>query len=94
MVHILVVLMYYCIDLTHLWLVQFDKVVVLAVVVVVHPPNLGLAKSLPSIFYEVIRLFPKIVASNERFGIAIQKQSDTIADICHGQTVTEETRKN
>jgi hypothetical protein len=34
------------------------------------------------------------MASNERFGIAIRKQSDIIADICWGQTVTEETRKN
>ncbi len=34
------------------------------------------------------------MASNECFGIAIQKQSDIIADICRGQTVTEETRKN
>jgi hypothetical protein len=41
----------------------------------------GLVKSLPPIFCEVVRLFPKIMASNERFGIAIQKQSDIIADI-------------
>ncbi len=34
------------------------------------------------------------MASNERFGIAIEKQSDIIADICRGQTVTEEIRKN
>ncbi len=34
--------MYYWIGLKKLWLGQFDKVVVLAVVVVVHPPNLGL----------------------------------------------------
>ncbi len=34
------------------------------------------------------------MVSNECFGIAIQKQSDTIADICWGQIVTEETRKN
>ncbi len=27
-----------------LWLDQFDKVVVLAVLIVVHPPNLGLIK--------------------------------------------------
>jgi hypothetical protein len=35
-------LIYYWIDLKKLWLAHFDKVVVLAVVVVVHPPNLGL----------------------------------------------------
>ncbi len=34
------------------------------------------------------------MASNECFGIAIRKQSDIIVDICRGQTVTEETRKN
>jgi hypothetical protein len=39
-----VVLKYYCIDLKKLWLDQFDKVVVLAVVVVVLLPNLGLIK--------------------------------------------------
>jgi hypothetical protein len=31
----------------------------------------GLVKSLSPIFYEVVRLFPKIMASNEPFGIAI-----------------------
>jgi hypothetical protein len=44
MVHINVALIYYYIDLKKLWLGRFDKVVVLAVVVVVHPPNLGLIK--------------------------------------------------
>ncbi len=44
MVHIIAVLIYYWIDLNILWLDRFDKVVVLAVVVVVHPPNLGLIK--------------------------------------------------
>ncbi len=53
----------------------------------------GLVKSLLSIFYEVVRLFPKIMASNECFGIAIQKQSDIITDICQGGTVTEEIKK-
>jgi hypothetical protein len=33
------------------------------------------------------------MVSNERFGIASQKQSDIITDICRGQTVTEETKK-
>jgi hypothetical protein len=37
-------LTYYWIGLKILWLEQFDKVVVLAVVVVVHPPNLCLIK--------------------------------------------------
>ena len=37
-------LIYYCIYLKRLWLDQFEEVVVLAVVVVVHPPNLGLIK--------------------------------------------------
>jgi hypothetical protein len=37
-------LIYYCIDLREMWLGQFDKVEILAVVVVVHPPNLGLIK--------------------------------------------------
>jgi hypothetical protein len=56
MVHIIVVLIYYCIDLKKLWLDSFDKVVVLVVVVLVHPPNLGLIiedfviMSQPSIF--------------------------------------------
>jgi hypothetical protein len=54
----------------------------------------GLVKSLPPIFYEVVRLFPKMMASNELFGIAIQKESDIIANICLGRTITEETRKN
>jgi hypothetical protein len=44
MVHIIVVLICLCIDLKKLWLGQFDKVVMLAVVVVVHHPNLGLIK--------------------------------------------------
>jgi hypothetical protein len=39
-----VVLIYYWIDLKKLWLACFDKVVGFAVVVVVHPPNLGLIK--------------------------------------------------
>jgi hypothetical protein len=38
------VLIYYCIDLKKLWLDQFDEVVVLAVVVIVHCPHLGLIK--------------------------------------------------
>jgi hypothetical protein len=44
MVHIIAALIYYWIDLKKLWLDRFDKVVVLAVVVVVHPLNLGLIK--------------------------------------------------
>ncbi len=36
--------MFYWIDLKKLWLDRFDKVVGLAVVVVVHPSNLGLIK--------------------------------------------------
>jgi hypothetical protein len=44
MVHIIAALIYYWIDLKKLWLDQVDKVVVLAVVVIVHPPNLGLIK--------------------------------------------------
>jgi hypothetical protein len=44
MVHIIVALIYYWIDLNVLRLDQFDKVVVFAVVVIVHPPNLGLIK--------------------------------------------------
>jgi hypothetical protein len=51
-------------------------------------------RTLPPIIYEVVRLIPKITASNDCFDIAIRKQSDIIADICQGQTVTEETRKN
>jgi hypothetical protein len=38
------VLIYYLIDLKKLWLDCFDKVVVIAVLVVVHPLNLGLIK--------------------------------------------------
>jgi hypothetical protein len=53
----------------------------------------GLVKSLPPIFYEVVRLFSKIIASNECFGIAFQKQSGIIADICQEQTFTEVTRR-
>jgi hypothetical protein len=37
-------LIHYWINLKKLWLNQFDKVVVLAVVFVVHPPKLGLIK--------------------------------------------------
>jgi hypothetical protein len=44
MVHTIALLIYYCIDLKKLWLGRFDKVVVLAVVVIVHPLNLGLIK--------------------------------------------------
>ena len=44
MVNIIAALIYYWTDLKKLWLDQFDKVVLLAVVVVVHPPNLGLIK--------------------------------------------------
>jgi hypothetical protein len=44
MVYIIAALIHYCIYLKKLWLDQFDKVVALAVVVVVHPPNLGLIK--------------------------------------------------
>jgi hypothetical protein len=53
----------------------------------------GLVKLLPPIFYEVVRLFPRIMASNESFGIVIQKQSEIITDICQGQTVTEAIQK-
>jgi hypothetical protein len=44
MVHIIVALIYYWIDLKKLWLACFDKVIGLAVGLVVHPPNLGLIK--------------------------------------------------
>jgi hypothetical protein len=44
MIHIIAALIYYWIDLKKLWLDQFDEVLVLADVVVVHPPNLGLIK--------------------------------------------------
>jgi hypothetical protein len=44
MVHIIAALIYYWIDLKKLWLDCFDKVVGLAIVVAVHPPNLGLIK--------------------------------------------------
>jgi hypothetical protein len=44
MVHIIATLIYYWIGLNELWLDQFDKVLKLAVVVIVHPPNLGLIK--------------------------------------------------
>jgi hypothetical protein len=44
MVHVIAALIYISIDLNMLWLDQLDKVVVLAVVVIVHPPNLGLIK--------------------------------------------------
>jgi hypothetical protein len=37
-------LMNYCIDLKKFWMACFNKVVGLAFVVVVHPPNLGLIK--------------------------------------------------
>ncbi len=40
--HIIAALIYYWIDSAKLWLACFDKVVGLAVVVVVHLPNLGL----------------------------------------------------
>ena len=44
MVHVIEALIYYCIDLKKLWLDRFDKVVGLAVLVAVHPSNLGLIK--------------------------------------------------
>jgi hypothetical protein len=44
MVHIIVALIYYWIDLNKMWLDQFDGVVVLAVVVINHLPNIGLIK--------------------------------------------------
>jgi hypothetical protein len=44
MVHIIAALINYWIDLNNLWLACFDKVAGLAVVVVVHPPNLCLIK--------------------------------------------------
>jgi hypothetical protein len=44
MIHIIVALIYYWIDLKKLWLDQFDKVAKTAVVVIVHPPNFGLIK--------------------------------------------------
>jgi hypothetical protein len=37
-------LIYYWIDLKKIWLDCFDKVVGLAVLIVVHPPNCGLIK--------------------------------------------------
>ncbi len=46
-----------------LWLNQFDKVVVLAVVVVVHPPNLGLIKEGFCIMSQ-----PNLWLINEGFG--------------------------
>jgi hypothetical protein len=63
MVHIIAVLIYYWIDLKWLWLNQFDKVVVLAVVVVVHPPNLGLIKEGFCIMSQ-----PNLWLINEGFG--------------------------
>jgi hypothetical protein len=42
--HIIVALIYYWIDLRKLRLACFNKVIGLAFVVVVHPPNLGLIK--------------------------------------------------
>ena len=44
----------------------------------------GLVKSLPPIFYEVVRLIPNIMAPNERVGVVIRKQSEIITDICRG----------
>jgi hypothetical protein len=67
MVHIIVALIYYWIDLKKLWLGQFDKVVVLAVVVIVHPPNLGLIKEGFGIMSQPILLLIK-----EGFGRAGQ----------------------
>ncbi len=44
MVHIIAALIYCWIDLNILWLDQLDEVVVLADMIMVHPPNLGLIK--------------------------------------------------
>jgi hypothetical protein len=44
MVNIIAALIYYWIDLKELWLAHSDKDVKIAVVVVVHPPNLVLIK--------------------------------------------------
>jgi hypothetical protein len=44
MVHIIAALIYYWINLKKLWLDCFDKVIGIAIVVVVHPPYLGLIK--------------------------------------------------
>jgi hypothetical protein len=44
MVHIIAALIYHCINLKKLWSGQFDEVLVCAVAVVVHPPNLGQIK--------------------------------------------------
>jgi hypothetical protein len=56
-------LIYNCIDLKKLWLDQFEKVVVLAVVVVVHPPNLCLIKE----SFEIISQ-PNLCLIKEGFG--------------------------
>jgi hypothetical protein len=53
--------------LKKLWLDRFDKVVVLAVVVVVHPPNLGLIKEGFSIMCQ-----PNLWKIKEGFGRAGQ----------------------
>ncbi len=37
-------LIYYWIDLKKLWLAHFENVVGLGILVIVHPPNLGLIK--------------------------------------------------
>jgi hypothetical protein len=57
------VLIYYWIDLKKLWLVGFDKVVGLADVVVVHPPNPGLIKEGFSIMSQ-----PNLCMIKEGFG--------------------------
>jgi hypothetical protein len=57
------VLIYYCIDLKKLWLVCFDKVVGLAVAVVVHQPNFGLIKEGFSMMSQ-----PNLWLIKERFG--------------------------
>ncbi len=67
MVHIIAALIYYWIDLKKLWLDGFDKVVVLAVVVVVHPPNLGLITESFGIMSQ-----PNLWLINEGFGRAGQ----------------------
>jgi hypothetical protein len=67
MVHIIAALIYYWIDLKKLWLDRFDKVVVLAVVVVVHPPNLGSTKEGCGIIAQ-----PNLWLTKEGFGRAGQ----------------------
>jgi hypothetical protein len=59
---------------------RIDKSTLFSLVLPLPPKTsvFGLVKSLPPIFYELTRLIPKMMASNDPFAIVIQKNHNLL----------------